>query len=337
MAASSDTNSQGPIFWERLRRLFVPPTDGRGDEDEPRRGLVITTCVLISFVLWFTLSLQEPKTVTLEIPTRVVNKPADEALTDLPPEAVEMQVRGERLQLLWLYLSPPVAEVDAGRREVDVQDALTVKVAEVSDVRVESVSPRTIQVSKAPRVTRRLPVRLRANVQLPPAHELLHPPRVEPGSVSVSGASTLLASIESWPTDSVAVEVSDSLRRPVALSDTLARLVEREPGQVTMVVQAGKFADAQREIEVEVTGVPSDQDLVALEPSTIRVRYRVLFDQLFESQRAADFYASVSYSQIRSDTTGYVEPDVHVPSSLVIRDPEPMPRQLRYYTFVSGE
>jgi hypothetical protein len=131
--------------------------------------------------------------------------------------------------------------------------------------------------------------------------------------------------------------VRDTVRAQVALRDSLAQLVERSADQVTVTARAGKFAEETREVTVEVTGVPTGQDLVTLQPATIRIRYRVLFQQLFASRRSSEFFATVSYSQIRSDTTGYVRPNIHVPSDLVIRDPEPIPPRLQYYTFLSDE
>lgn len=334
--AASNPDSQGAIFWDRMRRLFTPSEDTDPSGGVPNRGAVLTVCILISTVVWLIFTLQETKTVTLEVPTRVVNVPEDQALSDLPPSTVRVQVHGDRRQLLWLYLNTPVVPINATSNEVNVEEALNIP--QISDVRIESVSPRRVNVPKENRVERRIPIRHRVEVQLPESYEMLRPPRLEPDSVSISGAQSIVSGLPFWPTKRVELRnVQDSIRTAVPLADTLAQLIDRSIERATFIAESGKFAEATRELDVEVTGVPSDQDLVALEPSTIRVQYRVLFDQLFESQRASDFFATVSYDQIRSDTTGYVQPNVHVPSDLFIRDPEPTPRRLRYYTFVSGD
>jgi len=326
-----DTDSQSPLFWERLRRLFAS-SDERGQE--PQRPFVIAVCVITSIVLWASLTLQEEKSVDIAVPTEIVNLPVDQALAELPPDHVEAQFRGPGIQLIWLLLNPPSVTIDAGEASVDLSTALNLDGDD--DIRVENIRPQRIDLTTEPRTERRIPVRSRVRIDLPAAHELIRPPTVRPGSVTVSGARSIVEGLQSWPTDSLQIDdLRDSVRTEVPLSDTMPRLVDREPAAVTFIAQAGKFAEAQREIEVEVTGVPSDRSLVALDPSTIRVRYRVLFDQLFESQRAEDFFATVSYSQIRMDTTGFVRPRVHVPTDMMIRDPEPIPERLRYYTFVT--
>lgn len=334
--ASSDADSQGPIFWERLRGLF---TSSRDDElstgERPQnRGLVITVCVAISFVLWLTFTLQEVKVVTLEFPTEVVNVPSDEALAALPPTSASVQVEGEGVQLLWMYYNTPPVPIDAADQAVNLADAISLP----DNVRLQSVTPRQVTLEKEPRLTRQVPVRSRVNVQTPPAFELIEPPRLRPDSVDVSGARSIVNGLAYWPTDSMTINnVRDSVRTRVLLADTLSQLVSHTPDVVTFIARAGKFAEAAREIEVEVTGVPSGQNVVALEPSVIRVKYRVLFDQMFASERAPDFFATVSYDQIREDTTGYVRPELHLPSDLIIRDPEMIPSRLQYYTFVAGE
>lgn len=334
--ASSDTDSQGPIFWERLRGLFTSSREEDLAMNEParRRGLAIAVCVAISFVLWLTFTLQEVKVITLEFPTEVVNVPDDEALNDLPPRSASVQVEGEGVQLLWMYYNTPAIPIDAEGQTINLADALSLP----DNVRLQSIAPRQVTIDKEPRIERHIPVRSRVQVQTPPAYELVEPPRLRPDSVVVAGAQSIVNNMAAWPTDSMTIEgVRDSVQVRVLLADTLAQLVTHRPQYVSVIAQAARFAEATREIEVEVTGVPSGQNVVTLQPSTIRVRYRVLFDQLFASQRAPDFFATISYDRIRADTTGYVRPALSLPDDIIIRDPEMIPSRLQYYTFVTGE
>jgi hypothetical protein len=153
----------------------------------------------------------------------------------------------------------------------------------------------------------------------------------------VRGARSIVREIDAWPTASQTIDnLQDTVEVQVPLADTLRRLVEVTPETVTLTARAGRFVEKTREVEVEVTGIPSGQNLVSLQPSTVRIRYRVLFEDFFKARRSSEFFATVSYDQIRSDTTGYVMPRVHVPTDLHIRNPESIPPRLRYYTFVTG-
>lgn len=327
---SSDSTSSYPVFWERLREIFelrqVPSTSD---------GTALTICILIALVLWAALTLQETRTVTFDVPTELVNVPEGQALVAEPPAHVRVQVTGEVIQLLYLYANPPQAPIDASNSEVSVEEVLGLT---GSNVTIDAITPSEIAVPLEPRVERSVPVVPRVEVALEDGYELLNPPTVQPDSVTVSGAESIIESLQQWPTAARTVDaLRDSVQIQVPLADTLNPLVSRSVDMVTFEAQAGRFAEETRELFVEVTGVPPGQNLVALEPPVVRVRYRVLFDEMFEARRANDFSAVVNYDQIRSDTTGRVEPRIHVPAGLTIRDPEPTPSRLRYFTLMSSE
>jgi len=333
---STDTGSQGPIFWERLRKVFQTSTDGQASPDDPQRSVVIAICLLISATLWLTLTLDEQRTVVLDVPTSVVNLSSTRAMTDLPPKTVRVELKGQAFSLIKMHVDPPAVPLDVSEEAVDVRGALTLP--EPQNVEVVSVTPREIRVPTEPRVERRLPVRSRLTVDLPPSYEMLGPVRLRPDSVTISGAESIVESFSMWSTESQALQdVRDSIRVQVPLSDTLDQLLEKSISAVTAEARTGRFTEDSLRVDVEVSGVPSDQNLVALEPSVVTVKYRVLFEHTFKAKTAPGFFATVSYEEIRSDTSGFVEPEITVPSDLQIRDPKPSPQRLRYYTFVTGE
>ncbi|MFO8233533.1 MAG: YbbR-like domain-containing protein [Longimonas sp.] len=327
---SSDSTSSYPVFWERLKALFEL-RHGASTSD----GTALSICVLIALVLWAALTLQEERTVTFDVPTELVNVPEEQALVAEPPRHVQVQVTGEVIQLLYLYANPPQAPIDASSSEVSVEEVLGLT---GSNITIEAITPREIAVPLEPRVERAVPVDARVQVELDDGYELLNPPRLTPDSVTVSGAESIVESLDQWPTERQTIDgLQDSVQIQVPLADTLNPLVSRSVDNVSFEAQAGRFAEETRDLFVEVTGVPPGQNLVALEPPMVQVRYRVLFDEMFEARRADDFSAVVNYDQIRRDTTGRVEPRIHVPAGLTIRDPEPTPSQLRYFTLMSSE
>lgn len=331
--ASSDSDSQSPIFWERLRNLFARDEREEQYGRPSRPGVAISLCVFISFLLWFTFKLQDDYTATLQLPTRVTNLPEDQALTSLPPRTVRVQVQGQGIQLLRLKFSPLSVPVNADRSEIDLSNPLP---SQFSNVSVRNVSPRMLELQKEPRATRRIPVQLRARIEAPPTHALMHEPTIEPDSVTVSGGSSIIEEFSYWPTDSLVVEdLRDSLRTRVPLADTLSGLVNRSINSVLVEAEAQHFPEASRELNVRVTGGP--EQVVKLEPSTIEVRYRIPVSQYRAAQEAADFFATVSYDQIRADTAGRVRPVLHQPANLEIRDVKITPPTLQYYNVIDSE
>lgn len=331
---ATDSDSQVPIFLDRIRSLFRSSSSGHPRSDDPNQGTAVAVCVLLSFVLWLSLTLQEQRMVSVEFPVEVGSLPEGQALVERPPSTVTVHLEGTGLDLLGLVFDPPTVTVVPEEGNIAVDEALTLPQA--SNAQVTGISPRVINLELEPRVEQTMPVQARYKLDLAPGHELIDTPTVRPDSVTVTGARSVVEQLSRWPTDSLVItDVRDTVQTEVALRDSLSTLVQKSTDRVSMTIRAGKFAEESRKVTVQVTGVPSGQDLVTLEPATIRIRYRVLFDQLFEARRSSEFFATVSYDQIRSDTTGYVTPNIHVPSNLVIRDPESIPPRLQYYTFLS--
>lgn len=332
MASSSD--SEGTILWDRLRTLFAPDDDGPRSREEPRWGLAITVCVLLSCVLWLSLTLDEERTQTLQIPVDVVGTPEGKALAEMPPSHVQVQMKGRGFDLIRFLYNPPAVEVNATPGQVTVEE--NIDLPQGASVQIEEVSPTSFEMTLDSLLRRKMPVESRVQINVADAYELINPPQLTPDSVQVQGAQSVVAGMDAWPTGSRTIErLQDTVEVRVPLADTLQGLAEVRPESVTLIARAGRFAKETREVDVEVTGVPSGQDLVSLQPASVRIRYRVLFRDLFKARRSSEFFATVSYDQIRTDTTGYVTPRVGVPSDLLIRDPEPIPPRLRYYTFVS--
>jgi YbbR domain-containing protein len=332
VAASSD--SQGALFWDWLRPLVDGDDEDLGRETE-RPGLAITVCVLLSVVLWLSLTLGEERSQTIRLPVEVVETPEGQALVERPPSYVQVGLEGRGVDLIRLLYNPPMVTVSATTGQVNVEEEINLP--QGSSVQLQSVTPASFQIELGPVETRHMPVRNQVRIDLADAYELIGPPELSPDSVRVRGARSVISGMYIWPTArSQITNLQDTVAVEVPLQDTLAGLVEVAPQTVTLTARAGRFVEETQTVEVEVTGVPSGEDLVSLQPSTIRIRYRVLFRDMFKARRSSEFFATVSYDQIRSDTTGYVTPRVHVPPDLLIRDPEPMPSRLRYYTFVSA-
>lgn len=325
--------SDQSLFGERLRRLLSGGRKPEADTDyAPRhRTLVIATCVLTSFLLWFIFAMQETYTRVLEFKTTIENLPEEEALTVLPPSRVRVQVEGRGFQLLQLHYRPPTMVLDASQPVINLVD-LAPEYAK--NVRVESVSPREFDLSKEERITRRVPIAVRADVAFPSGgtYDMVVEPHVEPDSVSVSGARAIVENLAAWPTVSRNFAgVTDTLQAPIALLDTLTGLVSVDLDRAVLWAVVKRFTGGQRELPVQVRGLPTSERRVSLEPSAVTVKYRVLVSQHAQAANSPDFFATVSYEDIRSDTTGRVQPRIHYPADLIFKDVRVEPFAVRYY------
>ena len=253
-----------------------------------------------------------------------------------PPATVRVEVEGEGFELLKLFFNRPSIPIPATENQVDLGDVLPSSLP--GGVTRRSVRPRILYLQTDRRVSRRIPVSLRTTFDMPPTYDLSGPVRYFPDSVTVTGAARVVEALRAWPTERRAFEnVRDTLQVEAALSDTLAGYVTVSGDVVAVEVPVAEFTGAEREIDVRVRGVPSNEPVVTLAPRTVRVRFRVLLGQYQAAMNAADFYATVSYDDIRQDNTGRLRPVLHLPEGLVIQDVDVTPATVGYYNVLAAQ
>jgi hypothetical protein len=296
----------------------------------PRRGVVVSWCLFFSVILWFVSSLAQTYTRSFVFETRIENLPLDEALRQAPPATIQAEVEGEGVRLLLMYYSRPVIAVSA---DVPVLDfAESTRAALPGSVRLSQVWPRYIRLEKERRLTRKVPVALRASFILPPTYALLEPPTIMPDSVVVSGPESLIAPLERWYTEAIPIgPFRDSLLTHVALDDSLADLVTLGVRSVAIKVRASEFTEASVPLDIVLAGIPSGSSVLQLDPPTVHVRFRVPLAQYEQAVAARDFLAIVTYDDIRSDTSGAVAPRIELPHGVLLLDVTVTPERVRYY------
>ncbi len=317
---------------ERLRdQLPEGPWSEKQQNEGRRRALAIVMSVVVAFVLWFTFSMRESYSVVIEMPLEVRNLPEGRALSQRPPPTARVTVQGDGWELLKLSRGTPALEVDAEEESVDIYRAAAESNRLPPGVAVQSVVPASITLAVEPRITRTLPVRLRSDIEAASLYDILAEPSVEPDTVVVSGARSIVNGLQYWPTERIEREdVSETVTERIPLSDTLAGLVATNVSAVELRVPVSFFTEATRELEVRTEGAPPGADPIRFIPSSVNATYRVPVDQYEVSKEADDFYAFVPYSAAINDTTGTVQPILHLPEALAVRDVRFGPRRLQY-------
>ena len=314
----------------RLRSLFAPTQRGsQFEREEPKhRGLIVTFCVFAASVLWFAFSMQETYTQTIELPTEIINLPADKALLLEPPSSVLIQVEGEGVQILRLYYNPPSIPIDVSGGDVNM---FLIAPDVLNNVSLQTVTPRQVTLPLGDRVTRKVPVEARVNVQFAPGHQMIGAVSVQPDSVLISGAQSIVEGLISWPTETRYVgPLNDSLNAVIALSDSLSGLLLINETEVSVQADIQEFTEGRRTVRVQVTGADEGQT-VTFVPETVDVVFQVPLSQYDASMVADDFYVFVPYSDILRDEQGRVFPMLHPPNGLEIRRARLDQSSLGYY------
>ncbi len=322
-----------PSLRTRLRTLF-PRSDG-GSSEEPdsgRNGLALGLSLFVALVLWFTFSMQETYTTTIEVPLEIAALPDDQALRQRPPETARVSVQGQGEALLSLTWSPPRVRLFADGPTVDVAASVS-EAGLPAGVSVLGAQPRSIRLDLDERVTRELPVRLTGRLRAAAPFDLLRPPMLTPDTVRITGSRTLLNGFSFWPTVPYSRDdVRDNISTPLALSDTLSGLVERSFATTVLTASVGEFTTGEITLTIEAENLPADIEAVRFEPSRVRATFRVPLGAAFARVQQAGIRAIVDYADIARDTTsGSVTVGPRVPTGIDVRDVRLQPSRVDYF------
>ncbi len=316
---------------ERLRAL-LPGTDF--PEPVSRRWLAMLLSLVVALVMWFSFSMRGTYPETMELPIVIMRAPPGQALREAPPETASVTLSGEGWTLLSLIRKPPSINVVADAGVVDLAAALR-ESGLPPGIQIQSIQPQTIELALDTRTTRRLPIRLRQQISTEPPYDLRRPPTLQPDSVMVTGAQSLLGSLEDWPTEvMVATDVTRDLRRRVALADTFGGLLSPSVTGTVVSARVDKYTEWDRELTVEVENLPPGVLGVRFDPALVRARYRVPLegDEFDRAETSAEFRAVVDYFDIARDTTdGEVPVSARWPDDLDVRDVTLLPDRVGYF------
>ena len=317
-----------------LRRLAAADSVVPGSGVGHRPGLMFTICILVALTMWLALSMEETYTVLVQLDTRVINLPPDTALTVLPPQMVQARIRGTGTSLFSLRADRPVLDIDGSANVVALESAAKLP----QDVSVVEFFPRSIVLRKEERIARRVPVLSRAVLETEETYDFFTQPVLLPDSVDIVGARSIVSAVQAWPTEAMQRSgFQDTVDVHVPLSDTLGELVQVSHTHVRLRSRAHRFTEAGRILPVLVTDLPTSQPPVELDPGNVEVTYLVALSDYDAALQAEDFYATVPYDIIRTDTTGRVSPRIHLPTELLLRPVQTFPRTLAYYIYIGTE
>ena len=317
-----------------LRRLWAADAAESTSEAKHRPSLIFAVCVAVALVMWLALSLDETYTVQVGLDTRVINMPPDTALAALPPRIVQARIRGTGTSLFSLHFDRPVLDFDGSANVVSLESVAKLP----QEVSVVEFFPRNIVLQKEERIARRVPVLSRAVLEPKESYDFFTQPVLLPDSVDIVGARSIVSAVQAWPTEAMQGSgFQDTVDVHVPLSDTLGELVRVSQTHVRLRSRAHRFTEAGRILPVLVTDLPTSQPPVELDPSNVEVTYLVALSDYDAALQAEDFYATVPYDIIRTDTTGRVSPRIHLPTELLLRPVQTFPRTLAYYIYIGTE
>lgn len=289
---------------------------------------IILATTLFAILVWFSVSLSEQYQIHVTAPLVIQSLPSGKAISSKLPKEVKLTFNdyGWRLaKLTWgsnikwvLDLNPMPAHLTVLTLR-DFSEQLGGRLG----IHPISMTPESLYITLDELVMKRLPVEARYTATFRDGYGLVGSASVQPETISVSGARSILEHVDVWPT---AHQVFDQVRQPVdavvSLSDSISSLTF-SPDRVRLQFNVQQFAERQfSEIPIEFVSVPQNREII-LSPAKLDVFVRGGIDQLARVN-SNSFRAVVDYRVILEDTSGFIQPEVIFPPGIQVvrRTPE---------------
>ncbi len=294
-----------------------------------KKTRVIIASALFAIVLWVTVNMGSEYTTMVQAQVVVQNLPSDVAISRALPDRLRVRVRGEGWKLFGLYLTGDM------RYTIDMQNAretMQVRTMQELDERLRlpggievlEISPSLLPVSIEEQARKAVPVVADLQVQFRDGFNIIGPVTVQPDSVTVRGARSVIENLDGWKTKPIVLrDIRNPVRTTVELSDSLRRLVHLDQSSAAVAFDVQPIAEKTLSgIRIAAAGVPSNREVVFI-PPRIDLVVRGGINRL-ALVRPEQYTATVHYRDILADTTGSVTPVIEGPKDvrIVIREPE---------------
>lgn len=273
-----------------------------------KRIVVFSVCLLIAVSLWFLNALGKNYTTTLTYSVKYVNPPENLFLVNFPPEKLELNVQAHGFTLLRHKLafsfSPIVLDLSAISQSIESQDnsylipseTLIRRIgAQVSkEITINTLSPQIIELAFDSLSSKRVPVLADIEVKFKPQHFLNGNVEPNPDSVTVTGPSAVLDTLNVLYTVSGTFEgMEKSQERMVSVKHPANTKVT--PEKVALHIPVERFTEKQITLPVQANNKPDGINL-KLFPSNVKIVIMVGLSE-YENVSANDFKATVDYTQ----------------------------------------
>lgn len=323
----------GDIAWPRI--LSPKIGEGQSSISTGEKALVFGIAYTIAIGLWLMVNLDREFNLSMqfELVTGVISP--ELALVSPIPSHVNVSISGEGWKLLNIYGSPPRIPVNLVDQSIDMTEQVENIINTYQNINVTRVQPAFISVNLEQRTSKKVPVDLQMDVNFSRQFGFLGTPRINPDSITVTGAQSIVSGITSWPT---VVFSRDNLRESISTNLQLEappEVLRISIEEINLVANVTEFTEGELRIPLRIRGLPRGREVI-FSPNTITVRYDVPIEEYMSTQNSVPYAAFVDYSDIVRDNTGLISPSVElIISAPNIKLKTIQPRTVSYYIVVT--
>ena len=289
-----------------------------------RRNIhIVAAAILFGILVWLSVAMRDEYQVSVEAPLSIEDVPQDWAIKTPIPSTVQLRFRADGWRLAGLLLGPEIqlifsySSLESGNTAItsgDVADKIGLR----TGIQLIAVKPDSIRVAIDPIAMKRVAVEPDYLIAFRDGYGQVGNATVEPESVTISGAASIVEHILSWPTIQTTFDdVRVPVERDIPLESSSMYNLTFSTSAVRMKIDVQPIAEKVFSgLPVRVLSVPPTHEVILIPPK-VEIVVRGGIEQLSQLT-LSQFHVWIDYESIRTETTRTIETHVLAPEGAQI-------------------
>lgn len=291
-----------------------------------RKILTISLILSFSILLWVFVSFSGEFSITLNLPTQVIDVPENHSLSSMSADEISLSLKGQGWQLAQHTLGrdpkffiPSPAK--SGNQEISVRNVLYANSWISSTLQLAEIAPEKINVTIEKTQSKKVEIVPVLSLGYKPGYGLVSPIKIEPDSALVSGPESLISNLNMVNTEGrIISNLENSSSMVINLDVPKFTTINVSECKINFDVQ--KIVDKEFEnLNILTKDIPSRYELI-LSPTKLSIILRGGIGKL-SKLKSEDLSVYVKFEQAINDTNGAIEPIIEIPDFTSLIDIKP--------------
>ncbi|MBW4891369.1 YbbR-like domain-containing protein [Mucilaginibacter sp. HMF5004] len=251
-------------------------------KNERRRLSVFFTCLALAFVAWMFTMLSKNYPYTFKAALVYTNAPIHRSFRALQADSADVTVQGSGWNLLFSAMKLNNQTIPVNLKNLDFKNFIvlntqlkSINEKWASDQQIISFNPDTLYFDFSSRVVKRVPIQLLSNIKFRHQYAFSGNALLNPDYVTISGPANILANINAWKTDSLAlIDIADTIRRTIKLQPVSQSNINIYPKTVQVKLPVDEYTEKTIYIPVKLAN-NKDYYNVKVFPKKVKVTFTV--------------------------------------------------------------
>jgi YbbR domain-containing protein len=266
---------------------------------------------MVAVAMWLLNKLTERYTTEVAVTVQYVNLPANKAPIIALPQQLYITVRAGGVDIIkQLKLQSPKPLIDYEkhanhRHYIPTDELISYLEVQLENIIIIDIRPDTIRFAFDDFKTRRIPIKVSADIETAAHFNLKDVKATNPDSVDVSGAAALIDTLSYWQTETLTMrDVSQSAKGDIALVSP-NNLISLSSNSTQYEVNVEEYTEKSLSIPIQVVNLPKNTKIF-LYPNTATVYFQVGTDN-FEHIDEGYFKVEADFNNYDIANNNYID------------------------------